>query len=111
MAPAQFSALPAKSVLAIMRQAMGGEQDVITSESVDAITRCTAEFLSFVVSEARESSVHDGSSNISYAHILGTLQSLGFKCAGKAEFDSVVAEISHLVVSPTGALLNRSRPT
>ena len=45
--------LPANSVLHIMRHAMGGEQEAITQEAVDAVQRCAGEFISFVVSEAR----------------------------------------------------------
>ena len=73
--------LPSKSVRHIMKSAMGGDADVITAESVDAVQRCTGEFLSFVTSEARARAVRDGRASVSYADIVGALGTCGFRCA------------------------------
>lgn len=77
--PASGSTLPASSVSYIMRRAIGGEQDAITAESVIAVQRCTGEFLSLIVSEARARAAQEGRASVSYAEILGVLSGLGFK--------------------------------
>ena len=71
--------LPANSVLHIMRHAMGGEQEAITQEAVDAVQRCAGEFISFVVSEARARAPRENQTSISYADIMGVLGTLGFR--------------------------------
>ena len=71
--------LPANSVLHIMRHAMGGEQEAITQEAVDAVQRCAGEFISFVVSEARARAPREDRVSISYADIMGVLGTLGFR--------------------------------
>ena len=62
-----------------MRQAMGGDQDAITAESVNAVQRCTGEFLSFVVSEARVRAARENRGSVGYADIVGALSVVGFR--------------------------------
>ena len=69
----------ARSIRHLMKRSLGGEQDALTAESADAVERCTAEFLSFVASEARGRACRDGRSTVTEADLLSTLNTLGFK--------------------------------
>ena len=79
--PPPSSLLPASSVKYVMRRAMGGDQDAITDESVEAMQRCTSEFLSFITSEARERAAREGRASVTYGDISGVLNVFGFRCA------------------------------
>ena len=74
-------ALPASSVRYIMRRTLGADQDAVTSEAADAVQQCTAEFLSFVASEARARARKEQRAAVTPVDILTTLNALGFKCA------------------------------
>ena len=86
-APASISSLlPAANVRKVMKRAMGPQGGVVSDEAVAAVQRCTSEFLSFVVSEARsrvskEGREKEGGEKVSYADIMAALAALGFKCA------------------------------
>ena len=71
--------LPDKSIRYLMKRSIGGDRSVLTDESVAAVQRCTSEYVSFIVSEARAKVWREGKSNITYADIMAVLQSLGFK--------------------------------
>ena len=74
------SDLPAQSIRHIMCRSMGGEQAAITTESVEAVQRCTSEFISFIVSEARSRVTREGRESVSFGDMCGVLGSFGFKC-------------------------------
>lgn len=86
-APASISSLlPAANVRKVMKHAMGPQGGLVSDEAVAAVQRCTSEFLSFVVSEARsrvskEGREKEGGEKVSYADIMAALAALGFKCA------------------------------
>ena len=71
--------LPVTSIRHIMKRAMGGEQDAITDETVSVVQRCTTEFVSLVVSEARVRVAKEGRTSVTYSDIATALNALGFK--------------------------------
>ena len=71
--------LPAASIRHIMKRTLGGEQDAISPPSLAAVQRCTTEFLSLIVSEARNRVAKDRRGAVTYADILAALGALGFK--------------------------------
>ena len=71
--------LPVTSIRHIMKRAMGGEQDAITDPSVSVVQRCTTEFVSLVVSEARVRVAKEGRTSVTYSDIVTALNALGFK--------------------------------
>ena len=64
-----------------MKRAMGAEHGLLSDEAVTAVQRCSGEFLSFIVSEARSRVVKEGGTKVTYADIMATVAALGFKCA------------------------------
>ena len=71
--------LPVTSIRHIMKRALGGEQDAITDPSVSVVQRCTTEFVSLVVSEARVRVAKEGRTSVTYSDIATALNALGFK--------------------------------
>ena len=71
--------LPVTSIRHIMKRAMGGEQDAITDPSISVVQRCTTEFVSLVVSEARVRVAKEGRTSVTYSDIATALNALGFK--------------------------------
>ena len=71
--------LPRTSIRHIMKRTMGGEHEAITAPSVSAVQRCSTEFLSLVVSEARARVAKDRRSIVTYNDIIAALNHLGFK--------------------------------
>ncbi len=62
-----------------MKRAMGGEQEAITAPSITVVQRCTTEFLSLVVSEARARVAKERRTSVTYSDISTALNTLGFK--------------------------------